>query len=221
MHALSKITRDVPPWRYICKVWPQPRTERQNRLDLELAERLGIADRVRYVTSFASRNYMPYLLAACDIYVGPSRLEGFGMPQVEAGACGKPVVAVKAMAFLDTLAHGKTGFLAGVAVENVIHEAILGAETGREGEHIVFNPPRVADYRADVNDLAVYLRQLMCDPSLRREMGEAGRERVRRLFDYRVVAQQFLNIVSQRLSGSPRPFMLAPSTAPSRAGSAA
>ncbi len=161
---------------------------------------------------------MPYLLAACDIYVGPSRLEGFGMPQVEAGACGKPVVAVRAMAFLDTLAHGQTGFLAGVAVENVIHETILGAESGREGEHIIFDPPRVADYRADVNDLATYLRRLMCDPALRREMGEAGRARVTQLFDYRVVAQQFLNIVSQRLNASPHPFMLSPSTASSRAG---
>ena len=41
---------------------------------------------------------MPYLIAACDIYAAPSRLEGFGMPQVEAGACGKPVIGIKAMA---------------------------------------------------------------------------------------------------------------------------
>jgi glycosyltransferase involved in cell wall biosynthesis len=30
---------------------------------------------------------MPYLLSACDIYAAPSRLEGFGMIQVEANAC--------------------------------------------------------------------------------------------------------------------------------------
>ena len=29
-----------------------------------------------------SHNFMPYLLAACDIYAAPSRLEGFGMIQV-------------------------------------------------------------------------------------------------------------------------------------------
>jgi len=208
MQALALITREVPPWRYVCKVWPQPRTEVQNRLDLELAERLGIVDRVRYVTGFASRNYMPYLFAACDIYVGPSRLEGFGMPQVEAGACAKPVLAVRAMAFLDTIAHGETGFLAQVAVENVAREVILGAESGRAGERVVFDPPRVVDYRADVDDVAAGLRQLMNERELRRRMGEAGRARVTRLFDYRVVARQFLDLVSGRLIAPPPAAML-------------
>jgi starch synthase len=45
-------------------------------------------------------------------------LKGFGMPQVEAGACGKPVIGIKAMGMLDTLVHGETAFLANVAQKN-------------------------------------------------------------------------------------------------------
>lgn len=203
MQALALIKHKAPDWKYVCKTWPQPRTEAQNREDLELAEKLGIADHVHYTTGFASRNFMPYLIAACDIYAGPSRLEGFGMPHVEAGACGKPVIGINAMAFRDTLVHGETAFLAGVALENRIHAAILDEHAGEHtGEHIVFNPPRIADYRANVHDIAEYLLRLMQDAALRKSMGEAGRKRVVGQYDYRVVARKFVDIVSQRLYGT-------------------
>ncbi len=200
MQALAYVQHDVPAWKYICKVWPQPRTTRQNRDDLQLAARLGLADRVVYTTGRISREFMPYLIAACDIYAGPSRLEGFGMPQVEAGACGKPVIAIKAMAFLDTMVHGETALLAGVAKENWISETILGEGAGYPaGQRIVFNPPRIADYRASVEDIAVHLRQLMTDADLRRRMSMAGRRRAVEHFDYRVVAQQCIDIVTRRI----------------------
>ncbi|HOF89586.1 MAG TPA: glycosyltransferase family 4 protein, partial [Armatimonadota bacterium] len=80
MEALARLAGRVPAWRYVCKVWPQPRTAAQTQADLALAEELGIRDRITIASSFASRNFMPHLIAACDIYVGPSRLEGFGMP---------------------------------------------------------------------------------------------------------------------------------------------
>ena len=86
-----------PAWKYIVKVWPQPRTVKQNHLDLELAKRLGIAKQVVYSMDRTSRAFMPYLYAACDIYAAPSRLEGFGMPQLDAGVCGKPVIGIAAM----------------------------------------------------------------------------------------------------------------------------
>ena len=67
----------------------QPRTLRQNKLDRDLAEQLGISKRVEFVTGRTPRELMPFLLSACDIYAAPSRLEGFGMPQVEAGQAGE------------------------------------------------------------------------------------------------------------------------------------
>ncbi len=122
------------------------------------------------------------------------------MPQVEAGACGKPVLAINAMSMVDTLVHGETAYLAEVAVENRISETILGVEEGFEpGHRVAFDPPRIADYRASVPDLAKWLRALMTDPALRSRMGEAGRLRVARLFDYRAVARRLLEILAIRL----------------------
>lgn len=199
MEALATLGDSVPPWRYVCKVWPQDRTTIQNKLDIELANALGIADRVSFPTHQISRNLMPYLLAACDIYAAPSRLEGFGMPQVEAGACGKPVIGIRAMAMLDTLVHEETAFLAGVAETIHINEAVLGPESGFEpGHRVVFEKPRVSDYRASSKDIAGYLKLLLNDADLRQRMGKAGRRRVEAHFDYRVVARQLLSILEER-----------------------
>ena len=200
MQALALIDAEAPDWRYVCKVWPQPRTIQQNLIDLKLAADLGIDKKVIYSTNMVSQNFMPYLIAACDIYAAPSRLEGFGMIQVEANACEKPVIAINAMAFRDTMVHGKTAFLAKVAEERKITEALYGEGHDYKRSHrIVFKNARTAEYRASVPDIAKYLLTLMQDSALRRKMGEAGRKHVVELFDYRQVARSFVKIVSDRL----------------------
>jgi alpha-maltose-1-phosphate synthase len=200
MQALAIIDTKAPDWKYVCKVWPQPRTKIQNMADLQLAHDLGIEKNVTYATNTISRNFMPYLIGACDIYAAPSRLEGFGMPQVEAGACGKPVVSLKAMGMLDTLIHGETAFLAKIAQKIAVNEVMTGEESGFEDQHkIIFSVPRTVDYRANVQEIAKYLLKLMKDDALRDKMGKAGRERVVENFDYRVVANRFVQIIHEKL----------------------
>ena len=200
MQALAIIDKKVPKWKYVCKVWPQKRTSIQDASDEELAESLGIEKKVIYAVNTISRNFMPYLIGACDIYAAPSRLEGFGMPQVEAGACGKPVLSINAMGMLDTLVHDETALLAGVAQKIVVNEVILGAAAGfKEGHKVVFDTPRIVDYRADVPDIAKYMELLMNDASLRDKLGKAGHERVVANFDYRVVAKKFVQIMNDKL----------------------
>ncbi len=200
MQALAIIDTKAPDWKYVCKVWPQPRTKSQNLADLELAARLGIDKNVTYATNTISRTFMPYLMGACDIYAAPSRLEGFGMPQVEAGACEKPVVSIKAMGMLDTLVHKETALLARVARKIVVNEVIIGEESGFEEKHtMLFKTPRIVDYRANVQDIGKHLLTLMNDNELRVRMGKAGRKRVVEKFDYRAVARRFIKIMSERL----------------------
>ena len=200
MQALAIIDAKAPDWKYVCKVWPQPRTKLQNLADLEMAEQLGIEKNVTYATNTISRNFMPYLIGACDIYAAPSRLEGFGMPQVEAGACEKPVIGINAMGMLDTLVQGETALLADVAQRIVVNEVTLGQESGyAENQNIQFSEPRTVDYRANVQDIAKYLLQLMEDAPLRERLGKAGRIRVVQNFDYRVVAKKFVQIMNDHL----------------------
>jgi glycosyltransferase involved in cell wall biosynthesis len=122
------------------------------------------------------------------------------MPQVEAGACGKPVIGINAMGMLDTLIQGKTAYLADVAQKIVVNQVTLGDESGFEDKHrVVFKEPRTVDYRANVHDIGKYLMLLMGDSVLRDTMGKAARENVVKNFDYRVVAKKFVQIIHDKL----------------------
>jgi glycosyltransferase involved in cell wall biosynthesis len=104
------------------------------------------------------------------------------------------------MAMLETLVHGETAFLAGVATEIMIKETTVGEESGWESKHrVVFPYPRTVDYRASIHDIAQYLMDLMQDEKLRRRMGEAGRRRVVEKYDYRVVAKRFVQLITEKL----------------------
>jgi glycosyltransferase involved in cell wall biosynthesis len=56
-----------------------------------LAEALGIASRVRFIGSVEEGD-MPALFSGAALFVFPSLYEGFGLPPLEAMACGAPVL---------------------------------------------------------------------------------------------------------------------------------
>jgi glycosyltransferase involved in cell wall biosynthesis len=79
-----------------------------------LADELGIASRVQFL---GRRFDVPQLLKAADIYVQPSRWEGFGIAALEAMAAGLPTIVTNAPGLAQRV--GNTGLLfpAGVAQE--------------------------------------------------------------------------------------------------------
>jgi glycosyltransferase involved in cell wall biosynthesis len=57
-----------------------------------LADELGIRDRIRFLTGVTNQDLVA-LYNMARLFVFPSRYEGFGLPLLEAMACGTPVVA--------------------------------------------------------------------------------------------------------------------------------
>ena len=55
-------------------------------------QELGVEDKVLF-PGFIPLEHMPFLYSGCELFVYPSFYEGFGLPPVEAMACGAPVVA--------------------------------------------------------------------------------------------------------------------------------
>ncbi|MDX9860382.1 MAG: glycosyltransferase [Rhodospirillales bacterium] len=109
------------------------------RQDLEaLAQRLGVKPRVRFL---GWRDDVPALLAACDVFVCPSRHEPLGNVVLEAWAHGKPVVAADAVGPGMLIQQMENGILVPVddaeALANgmraVLDDDDLRAQLGREG----------------------------------------------------------------------------------------
>ena len=116
LKALKIVDQNFKKWKYICKVWGGQSADDHYEDEMALIQELGESkDKVKYIEGPVSHDFMPYLLNACDIYAAPSRLEGFGLIQVEAQACGKPVISIDTMGPKETIIHGETGFLAKVA----------------------------------------------------------------------------------------------------------
>ncbi len=68
----------------------------------ELARSVGVEDRVCFL-GHRDQQELPALLAACDIFVRPSRSEGMGNSFIEAMAAGLPIIATQAGGITDFL----------------------------------------------------------------------------------------------------------------------
>ncbi|MDB5224826.1 MAG: 1,2-diacylglycerol 3-glucosyltransferase [Candidatus Adlerbacteria bacterium] len=104
-----------------------------------LARELGVENRVQFL-GHIGHNDMPKYLRVCDIFIRPSRTEGFGSSFVEAMAAGLPVIATQEGGIADFLfdARRNPGKLAtGWAVDKDAPEQIAAAV-----KDILDNPQR-------------------------------------------------------------------------------
>ncbi len=62
---------------------------------LAKVKELGVADRVTF-TGFVADDDLPVLISSATVLAMPSKYEGFGLPILEAMACGTPVIASNA-----------------------------------------------------------------------------------------------------------------------------
>ena len=69
---------------------------------LDVAERLGIAERLRFLPTVTGSE-LTSLLQAAQALIQPSLVEGFGIPVLEAMACGCPVVASDTAALVEVM----------------------------------------------------------------------------------------------------------------------
>lgn len=201
MKALAELDHEFKDWKYVCKSWPSECASEWRTHEMELAESLGIQDKVSFITDEFSQEFMVHLLNAIDIYAAPSRIEGFGMIQVEAMSCGKPVISIDKMGPSETILNQKTGYLAKVASEVKLEQEWAYPSMGFKKKQIVkFDSPKTFAYRADVEDLRKHTLKLLTEQDLREKMGKAAREHVVNKFDYRHISQKMINITKEKLN---------------------
>lgn len=201
LKAISKIDKDFPNWKYVLKVYDSFSAEEHGQEEDKLIEELGLdRDKIIYLNGEYTPEFMAALLNACDIYAGPSRLEGFGMIQLEAQACGKPVISIDVGGPRDIIIHEKTGFLVDVAYEVKLDREWAYTWMGFEENHqIKFKEPKTFAYRADVDQLAKHTLKLLTDDNLREQMGKNAAEHALEKFHYKVTSKRMLDLIEKNV----------------------
>jgi len=105
MRALTGPELGPLPWR-LAIAGKGPDEERLRGL----AHSLGIAHRVAFCGFVTD---IPRWLAATDVFILPSLIEGFGYVLAEAAAAGKPIVSYRASSIPEVVRDGETALLAG------------------------------------------------------------------------------------------------------------
>ncbi|GAC1476659.1 MAG: glycosyltransferase family 1 protein [Ktedonobacterales bacterium] len=93
-----------------------------------LAARLGVAEQV--LCAYVAEEDLPLLYSATSCFVYPSLYEGFGLPPLEAMACGAPVVSSERTSLPEVV--GSAGILVNPEDPDALGAAIKRVLTSRE-----------------------------------------------------------------------------------------
>ena len=95
----------------------------------ELADSLGISDRV-VLTGHVSDEELVLLYQGTSLFVFPSRYEGFGLPVIEALACGAPAIAGRNSSLVELVDQEEALFDADdpSSIQSALERALTDAE---------------------------------------------------------------------------------------------
>lgn len=146
---------------------PAMAAEMKEALDQVSANR----DHIYWIQDILDKRSLIELYSHAGVFCCPSIYEPFGIINLEAMACGIPVVASAVGGIPEVVVEDETGFL--VPVDRY--------------DEAPFTPKDPDQF---AQDLADRLNQLMRDPELRTPMGQAGRLRAEELFGWDKIARR-------------------------------
>ena len=152
--------------------------------EIELEVRAGVAELaerrkgVIWVEEMLSRPELVQFMSHASVFVCPSVYEPFGLINVEAMACGVPVVASSVGGIPEIVEDGETGLLVPLVPS---------------GD--AFGTP--ADPEAFAAAIAQRVNQLLGSPSVARKFGEAGRERALAVFTWGAIARKTVQVYEE------------------------
>jgi len=134
--------------------------------------RKNTANKIIWVTDAVPVEDLIVLYSEASVFVCPSIYEPFGIVNLEAMACGAPVVASAIGGIREVVIDGVTGKL-------------VSFETSESGSE-----PRFPEKFA--RDLADAVDTLVASPQTREQMGSAAQQRVKEYFTWKAVAGKTL-----------------------------
>jgi starch synthase len=136
--------------------------------------------RIVWIEKMVTKPEVIQLYSHCRVFCCPSVYEPFGIINLEAMACGAPVVASSTGGIKEVVVEGQTGYL------------------------VAFEQQPVTGFPVDpdsfARDLAVRLTMLLNDEEKCRRFGEAGRRRAEEIFGWPAIARQTIDLYQQLIS---------------------
>jgi starch synthase len=172
---LLKAARELPSdvQLVLCAGAPDTPQILQDVSDL-VAELRKIRSNVVWVEQHLSRVELIAILSAATVFACPSIYEPLGIVNLEAMACGTPVVATATGGIPEVVAHGKTGLLVDI-------------------EQVQDGSGKPLDEKKFVADFAAALNEMLESPNIA-EFGLAARKRVEDHFSWDSIAEQTLSV---------------------------
>jgi starch synthase len=168
VHAIKYLSPEIQV--VICAGAPD--TEQIGR---EMEERVQEAraqtrNEIVWIRQWIPRAQLITLYTHASLFVCPSVYEPFGIVNLEAMACGTPVVASAVGGIPEIVAHGETGSL------------------------IPFDPKDPEQFS---KDLAETINRLFLFPEKLKEMGRKSREKVEKVYSWKSIARQTLQLYKE------------------------
>ena len=140
--------------------------------------RAATRNEIIWIPTMLSKEKVIALYTHAAVFVCPSVYEPFGIINLEAMACGTPVVATAVGGIPEVVDHGETGLL-------------VPAETIDPSEVEPRNPAQFAF------DLAAAVNTILDDSALREKMARQARERVEQQFSWTSIARQTVDFYQE------------------------
>ena len=146
-------------------------------MEAAVAEALRLRGNVTWIREMLPREKLIQFYSHATVFCCPSIYEPFGIINLEAMACGTPVVASAVGGIPEVVIDGETGVL-------------VALDQRTESPFEPLDPKRFSA------DLASAINRLLCDAPLRRRLVENGHKRVESVFAWPAIARQTADVYS-------------------------
>jgi alpha-maltose-1-phosphate synthase len=182
IHLVNAVPSIDPSLQVVLCAGSPDTKEIEEEMAARVAEVSATRGGVTWIQEMLPREELIQFYSHAAVFCCPSVYESFGIINLEAMACGTPVVASAVGGIPEVVVHGETGLLVDLSFS--------------DGSFEPADPARFS------LDLAEAINRVALDPVLRERFGKNGRKRVEEHFSWTAIAQLTLELYRSLVSGS-------------------